>query len=89
MIVYGGFCCLFIYCFNSINNTNLNLNKINYKDFRKYILNFHKKKAFYDIMKNMLIDFKNINYKFKYYEEVKTHLNFCLYHIVNHYYLLP
>ena len=83
------FCCLFIYWFNSINNTNLNLNKINYKDFRKYILNFHKKKAFYDIMKNMLIDFKNINYKFKYYEEVKTHLNFCLYHIVNHYYLLP
>ena len=83
------FCCLFIYCFNSINNTNLNLNKINYKDFRKYILNFHKKKAFYDIMKNILIDFKKIDYKYKYYEEVKAHLNFCLYHIVNHYYLLP
>lgn len=82
------FCCLFIYFFNSINNPKLNLNKINYKDFRKYILN-HKKIMFYDIMKNILIDFKKIDYKYKYYEEVKAHLNFCLYHIVNHYYLLP
>ena len=80
---------MFIYWFNSINNPNLHLNKINYKDFRKYILNFHKNKKFYDIIKIILIGFKDINYKFKYYEEVKAHLNLNLYHIVNHFYLLP
>ena len=83
------FCCLFIYFVNSINNPNLHLNKINYKDFRKYILNFRKNKTTYEIMQEILNNFKKIYYHYKYYEETKTHLNFCLYHIVNNFYLLP
>lgn len=82
------FCCLFIYWLDFINNRDLYLNQINYKDFRKYILNYRKNKTCYDIMKKVLIDFKNIKYKFQYYEEVKAHLNFCLYHIVDQYYIL-
>ena len=81
--------CLFIFWFNSINNPKLYLNKINYKDFRKYILFFHKNKTYYDIIKKILIDFKKINFNFQYYEELKAFLNFSLYHIVNHFYLLP
>jgi hypothetical protein len=40
-------------------------------------------------MKNILNDFKKIDFNFQYYEQIKAHLNFSLYHLVNHFYLLP
>lgn len=82
------FCCLFIYFLYTINDENLYLNKINYKDFRKYILNFHKNKTNYEIMKKVLIAFKNIDFKYKYYEEIKEFLNFCLFSIFDGFYIL-
>ena len=77
---------LFIYWINSINNPNLK--RINYKTFKKYIYKFHNKKTFYDIIKNILIVFKNIEYNFKFYEELKEHINYNLFKITQHFYLL-
>ena len=82
------FCCLFIYWVKLINKSEFNFNKINYKDFRKYILNLRKNKTNYEIMKEILNDFINIDYKFKYFEEVKAFLDYSLYLIYDGNYIL-
>jgi hypothetical protein len=83
------FSCLFIYFVKLINQLDFNCYKINYKDFRKYILEFRKNKTNYDIMNDILNDFIKIDYKFKYYEELKALLDFSIYHIYDHNYILP
>ena len=81
------FICLMIYWVNIIKSEFI-FNKINYKDFRKYILNFHKNKTNYDILKEVLKDFININYNFTFYEELKALLDYSLFFIYDYYYIL-
>lgn len=81
------FICSFIYWINIIKSEFI-FNKINYKDFRKYILNFHKNKTNYDILKEVLKDFININYNFTFYEELKALLDYSLFFIYDYYYIL-
>ena len=82
------FCCLFIYWVKLINKSEFNFNKINYKEFRKYILNLRKNKTNYEMMQDILKDFINIDYKFKYYEDLKAFLDFSLYLIYDGNYIL-
>jgi len=83
------FVCMFIYWFNSILEPNSFNFKINYKDFRKYFLNYRQGKKSHVITKEILIKFKSIQHnKFKYYEELKTFLNFAIFYIFEGYYKL-
>jgi hypothetical protein len=73
------FLALFFYWFKSIININLCFNVINYKDFRKWFLNYRKKESEEQI-KNILFDFKNnIDFeKCRHYEDLKIFLNFII-----------
>ena len=67
------FVCIFIYWFNSILEPDFFNYKINYKNFRKYFLNYRQGKKSHDITKEILIKFKLIQHnKFKCYEELKA-----------------
>ena len=79
---------MFIYWVKLINKSEFNFNKINYKEFRKYILNLRKNKTNYEMMQDILKDFINIDYKFKYYEDLKAFLDFSLYLIYDGNYIL-
>jgi hypothetical protein len=63
--------------------------KIDYINFRKYILKYRRKKKAHDITKEILIKFKQINFNYKYYEELKALLNYSIFHIFDGFYSLP
>ena len=72
------FIALFYYFFNSIINLELRLNVINYNQFRKWSLKYRKTNQDEKI-KNILCEFKNIDFKrCRHYEDIKIFLNFVI-----------
>ena len=83
------FNCIFIYYLHSILEPEIFNYKIDYINFRKYILKYRRQKKGHDITKEIFIKFKTINFNFKYYEELKALLNFSIFHIFDGFYSLP
>jgi len=74
------FMCLFYYWFKIIRKDEQYLYKINYKEFRQFILK--NKEAPIIKVQQILKEFLNIEYTYKFYEDLKIMLNFIIPNII-------